>query len=328
MADIEKFVSLPTISDIFLSYEKNAKDWRRPHLGASLLGTECSRALWYSFRWSCDQKKDGRTLRLLDSGNREEERLVSDLLSAGIEVDCVNEKTGEQYTFSEVSGHAGGSYDGFGRGFKESSKWHVLEFKTSNEKNFRKMEKEGVEKAKPLHYAQMQLYMLSSSLERAYYFVVNKNTDEIYGERVRFSRKIAEGLLVKAKSIIYSQYPLERISDDPTSFACRFCAYKEICFQEKLPEVNCRTCLHSTPESNGKGRWSCAWHKRDLSVAEQKAGCSSHLFIPSFIPSEAVDANEEDNSVTYQNGWINGVKNGMKSVEMREEFNMKGRVEE
>ena len=46
----------------------------RWHLGASLIGRECKRYLWYVFRWCLHEKTTGRQQRLFNRGHREEER--------------------------------------------------------------------------------------------------------------------------------------------------------------------------------------------------------------------------------------------------------------
>ncbi len=308
MAEIENFVILPTVRKIFESYETDAEDWRRPHLGASLIGTECLRALWYSFRWCVPVVFDGRMRRLLDIGKREEERLIRELKRIGIEI------TGQQFSFSRLSGHFGGSFDAVGKGFEESEKWHLLEFKTANEKSFREIVKKGVKIAKPLHYAQMQTYMLAEDLERAFYFMVNKNTDEIHGERIPLDRKFAEGLTEKARLVIFSPVPLDKISDDPAFFVCKFCTYKGICHGKEWTEVSCRTCLHATPkQSEG---WECEDRHLRLSFEEQKNGCDRHLYIPNLVPFPLIDASQTENSVTYE-GIKNGGVEGKSSLELK-----------
>ena len=56
-------------------------------------------------------------------------------------------------------------------GLPEAPKtWHVGEFKTHNQKSFDDLVKRGVEKAKPMHWDQMQAYMGLTGMERALFF--------------------------------------------------------------------------------------------------------------------------------------------------------------
>lgn len=63
-----------------------AEDYRRTHLGASLIGGRCVRAAWYAFRWAYDVDHTGRIRRLFNRGHEEEHRLVRWLRTADIEV--------------------------------------------------------------------------------------------------------------------------------------------------------------------------------------------------------------------------------------------------
>jgi len=52
-------------------------------------------------------------------------------------------------------------------------------------------------------------------------------------------------------------------------------------------EVNCRTCLRSTPVEGG---WHCELHQKPLSEREQSAACEQHLYLPPLVPAPQVDA--------------------------------------
>lgn len=58
----------------------------RSHLGASLIGRECKRYLWYVFRWCLHEKTTGRQQRLFNRGHREEARFVEWLEGIGFKV--------------------------------------------------------------------------------------------------------------------------------------------------------------------------------------------------------------------------------------------------
>lgn len=66
-------------------------DGHRTHLGASLIGRECSRYLWYVFRWVKSSSFDGRMQRLFQRGHREEAQMIAML--EGIGATCSYEDT-------------------------------------------------------------------------------------------------------------------------------------------------------------------------------------------------------------------------------------------
>ncbi len=303
---------------IFAAYERDAEDWRRPHLGISQIGDQnCRRMLWYSFRWAVNPRHEGRLLRLFKRGHREEPAIVADLKAIGCEVREVDEN-GEQFRCNLIGGHFGGSCDGFVRGVPGAEKTeHVLEMKTKNAKKFAELRKHGVRKAEPGHFAQMQGYMHAFGVKRALYVCVCKDDDSIYTERVYYDQRFAEALVHKAQLVIEAAEPLERIRDDPSWFECRFCTYYDTCHTGKASDLerNCRTCVSSTPLPNGK--WICSLDPGDhraLSVDEQRAGCQWHLMIPSMTPWEPIDADEVRRWVLYRDS------NGNELLDQDREF--------
>lgn len=58
----------------------------RSHLGASLIGRECKRYLWYVFRWCLHEKTTGRQQRLFNRGHREEARFIEWLEGIGFKI--------------------------------------------------------------------------------------------------------------------------------------------------------------------------------------------------------------------------------------------------
>jgi len=135
-----------------------------------------------------------------------------------------------------------------------------------------------------------------SGMNRALYFAVNKDTDDIYTEYLHFDPQEFERLHARAARIISASEPPLRISEDSTWFQCRFCDSHSICHGTKAPEVNCRTCAHSTPDIQDGG-WACAKHGDVVQT------CSDHRFIPILLEkfAEMTDASEKDNWVKYKN---------------------------
>ncbi|MBF0400713.1 MAG: oxidoreductase [Magnetococcales bacterium] len=289
----------PTVEAILAAYESDSRDGFRPHLGASLIGKECERALWFDFRWTTRSQFSGRMLRLFETGQLEENRFVRNLRRTGATVLDVDPQTGRQWRVAACDGHFGGSLDAAAVGILEAPKtWHVCEFKTHNASSFAELRKEGVKKAKPQHYAQMQIYMHLTGMSRALYLAVNKDCDDLYSERVRADEAEALRLLAKAERIIRAERPPMGVSVDPSWYQCRMCNHHPVCHEGQSVERNCRTCLHSTPAQHGL--WVCSPIERLLVIDEQKAGCTAHLFIPDLVAGEQVDADPKGGWVEYR----------------------------
>ena len=290
MAELPAITSL-TREAIFAGYEADASDGFRSHLGASLIGKACERALWYDFRWTTKARFEGRVLRLFETGNREEERLVRNLRRTGATVLEVDPETGRQYRVQAHGGHFGGSLDGVAIRLLEAPKaWHVLEFKTHSNKSFTDLVAKKVRESKPQHFAQMQIYMHLMGMNRAMYLAVNKDTDDLYVQRMEADVAYTEQLLEKARRIIFAPTPLPRISEEPSWYQCRLCDHADVCHGPRAAEVNCRTCLHSSPVEGG---WHCDRHQKPLSEVDQRTGCEQHLYLPPLVPAAQVDAGED-----------------------------------
>jgi hypothetical protein len=288
-----------TVSKIYAAYEADAEEDNRPHLGASLIGHECERYLWLTFRWAEKKKFPGRMLRLFDTGNLAEARFVADLRRIGVQVHETDPE-GKQWRVSDIGGHFGGSMDGAVLGLPEAPKtWHVAEFKTHNDKSFNDLVKKRVEKGKPQHWAQMQVYMGLTGMDRAVYMAVNKNDDTLYVERVEFDKAAFDKLRERAERVITAAEPPQKLSNDPSWWTCKMCDFHDHCHGEKAPAVNCRTCCHSTPEMDGDGKWSCASMQSEIGLIGQRIGCDSHRYIPILLQNFATQTDYVDGDVMY-----------------------------
>jgi hypothetical protein len=289
-----------TIDAIYEHYKKTGDaEPPREYLGMSEIGDECARKLWYTFHHCAKEDFPGRLYRLFETGDLEEIRLVKDLRDIGCDVNSVNEH-GEQFGFSLLGGHFSGHMDGCALGIPEAPKtWHVLEFKTHNNKSFEKLKKSGVRFAKPKHYCQMQCYMGCSGMKRALYLAVNKDTDEIYSERVEFDKEVFDLAVASAREIIFNTTPPAPIASRPDDWRCTYCCARRLCFPTPgtplLPivQISCRQCCYAEATEVGIGQWVCKKDSRSLTFGDQRNACFNYLPIPhlfsGFVPVDFCD---------------------------------------
>lgn len=286
------------------------EETERTYLGGSVIGGPCERRLWYDFRWAWPPETfSGRMLRLFRNGHEKEARIVEDLRLAGMEVEDIDPSTGGQWAATAVGGHFRLHLDGIVRGVPTAPRTeHSLEVKTHNTKSFAELLKHGVAAAQPKHVAQMQVGMELRGLTRSLYVALNKDTEELYTERVRHDPEQAARLLAKAERIITADTAPDRIRDSADAYPCRLCHVREACHAGDQARRNCRTCLHSTPviDGGGDGEWRCEKWGQTLSVEEQRAGCRAHRYLPSLVPGEIVDVDEADETITYDLGDLGG----------------------
>ncbi len=264
---------LPHMKDAYRTDE----DGYRTHLGASVIGRQCPREVYYGWRWFKQVRFSGRMLRLFNRGHLEEGRIIAALLTIGVQV-YQQDETGQQFRITHANGHIGGSGDGKVVGIPDLpvGTTALAEFKTYNEKLFAKLKAGGVKEAKPEHYTQMTIYMEKMGIPVGVYFGINKNDDEIYAEIIVLNRYHADEYLTLGESIAFAETPPNRISTTPGDWRCTYCDYRKECF--KLPGAqiarNCRTCQHSIPLQSGE--WYCNMQAKPLSKAEQIAGCGAY----------------------------------------------------
>lgn len=262
---------LPHIGDAY----RQDEDKFRSHLGASGLGHECFRKIYYDYRWFTDKKWPARMLRLFNRGHLEEGRMIAALLMIGVNV-MQQDADGKQFRISFAGGHAGGSGDGVASNIPDlaTDQWALLEFKTYNDDQFAKLKGDGVKEAKPEHFVQMNTYMRKMGLPIALYGACNKNDDELYFEIVTLNPYYADEKISMGEQIVYAQTPPMKLSQTPGFWKCRFCDHRDVCHLGKAPARNCRTCQHSLPLQDGT--WYCNVLARTLSKQDQLDACPQY----------------------------------------------------
>jgi len=201
--------------------------------------------------------------------------------------------------YVDFGSHVGGSTDGMIEGGvpEAPKKRHVAEFKTHAKKSFDDLVKNGVQKSKPVHWCQMQLYMSGTGVDRALYFAVCKDDDRIYTERVHLDRAAAKQLIERGHRIALAERIPDPISTDPSWYQCKWCPAYDFCHKTHLTqEINCRTCAHATPEKDST--WSCArWESDGIPYEFQLEGCASHVLHPDLVPWTMKDSGSPHEAV-------------------------------
>lgn len=265
------------VDRIYKYYEKENDKPPRDYLGASQLGADCERAIWYDYRWAKKKIFSGRMHRLFARGRLEEERLISDLKNALFAtIQTIDPFTSEQLRAEAFEGHFSGSMDSIATGIDldDPEKLFVLEFKTHNDRSYNDLVKNKVKNSKRQHYVQMQLYMGLFNIDQALYLAVNKDIEALYEEIVYFDKEMFDALMNKAERLIWSEQPPERINENISFYKCKMCDFKNVCHKVEKMDMNCRTCIHSEPMKNAT--WGCNKFSRTLDFEDQLKGCNKH----------------------------------------------------
>ena len=199
----------------------------RHYIGASLLGDQCDRKIWY-YRYEPPAIKDGRVLRIFRIGDYFEDFVIEMLRDAGVKVFNVDEN-GKQFGFvdGEVSGHC----DGVVVGLPESDQPHVLEVKSMNNSTFNQLKKKGLKATNIKYYGQIQVYTLKLELQDGLFIAMNKDNQELYFERLKLDKFYAMALIEKGKEIAKLTTPPKR-TFKKNFYLCNMCGKKKECYED------------------------------------------------------------------------------------------------
>lgn len=258
---------------IYEAYQKKeSKELMLTRIGASGIGEECIRSIWYDWRGVSNDLIDGRVLRLFKTGYIQEDRVVQDLKDAGLEVWEVDPDTKKQWVYVAADGHFVCKPDGVVRGVPGAEKTpHLLEIKSSNVKGFKELQSRGVKEAKPMHYYQMQAGMWLAGLKRALYVVICKDDEKFHIERIERDELTIKDIERKLSSLTQIMSPPAKIAEKEGDWRCKFCDHKEVCWADKQPIKNCRSCQHSSVIPDGG--WACNKVAQEIPYKTQLVGC-------------------------------------------------------
>lgn len=256
-------------------------DGPRAHLGASVIGHECSRYIWYGFRWMFRENISGQLQRLFNRGHLEEARIIQWLRGIGFTVHEVD-LDGKQIRIVFGEGHGGGSTDGvtilptrYGTGFPPL----LLECKTQKGSKFDALVGSGFKKEKPQHFTQASIYGRMLGIQYVLYIAVCKDNDFLDVEIEELDWSLADAEIYKAETIINMQTAPPRINGaSPTFWKCKHCPALGICHHNDPVVVSCRSCYYA--EAMPNKAWQC--HRFNATIPPEfiAKGCEAHTPLP------------------------------------------------
>lgn len=210
---------------------------RTPRIGASRLGESCLRKLQYEFfKAPRDKPFTGKALRIFHRGHEGENWMARWLRQAGFDLYTHN-ADGQQICFRALDGKILGYADGVLRaGPEECGPYPRLwENKVLGAKGWNKVERDGLKKAYPVYYGQVQLYMAYFKLTGApaLFTALNADSMEICALDVPFDAPAAQVLSDKAVNLVRACEAgqlLPRCAQDETWFECKFCDWHQRCW--------------------------------------------------------------------------------------------------
>jgi len=210
----------------------------RDYLGASRIGEPCDRRLCYELmRVPVDAGAEfpGRLLRVFEVGHRFEEMTIRWLRLAGFDL-RTHKRNGEQFGFSTAEGRFRGHIDGVIVAGPEIGLEYpaLFEHKALRSASWQTIVKKGLKAAKPVYWAQIQVYMAYLAIERTLFVALDKDSQALHFELVGFDPSEAQALSDKAVEILRAVSVgelLPRIAMAADTYLCRFCPYARRCWE-------------------------------------------------------------------------------------------------
>ncbi len=198
--------------------QKVKDEERRTYIGASSIGSECLRQIWYDFTGAPASPIPLKLKRTFEIGKRLEGMVIDLMNDAG--VGTVDSPPFADAMFPYFQGNVDALL------FELNA---ILEIKTAKNASYNLFVKSGLRKWNPKYFAQIQSYMGMSGIPLAYILVINKDNSDLWDEEVNFDPDFYESLRQKAKLIFEAKTPPPRISSTPIWHQCRICKFKDIC---------------------------------------------------------------------------------------------------
>ena len=203
----------------------------RPYLGASIVGSECLRKV--QFDWWCKPVLPARVREIFARGHYFEEQSRTLLKEAGFQF-----APPEALEFSAVNGLLHGHADGLiiaGPNLPDACYPFLWEHKALNGKNWRALERDGLEKTFPQYAAQVALYQAYLDVTNpALFTALNADTCERLSFFVPFNAERAQAWSDRAVIIIEATRAgelLPRGYDDSSDWHCKVCSHTERCWR-------------------------------------------------------------------------------------------------
>lgn len=197
----------------------------RDYIGASSIGSDCLRQIWYEFKGTKAEGVPAKTTRTWAIGKHLEGLVLDWLEMAGVKIartwyDLVSKR------LPFFKGHVDSVWID-----KDGNPKAILEIKTAKDASFTAFVNKGVKGWNPQYYAQIQSYMGMSGIFSTYILALNKDNSDLSDELVKFDADFYQKMEDKALMISEAYGPPPRVHSSPIWYQCKMCKYRKVCHQ-------------------------------------------------------------------------------------------------
>jgi len=293
--------------------EKTGSEKPRHYLGASLIGEECERKIWYDFRHAKEENWKSYNVKAIEEGYRSEDVMVERFQRAGFDLKNVSydQDKPRQFGFKSLGGWFRGHKDGIIYNLKElgtviweakaTEKWLEL-----NKLIVEYGEENALKHWNANYYTQAQIYMGESGIHHHLLTACNPGSTRTAIVYTPFNEAFYKKEKEKAKRIIKTDEPPFKAYPSEEHYKCKYmCNSVNTCWKNEPPKPNCRNCAHVEFDVENKDVENpiakCQKHNSvfpTLDAMTQSYAC--HRYNPFFFQDcELVEL--KDNDLIYRN---------------------------
>ena len=197
----------------------------RNYIGASSIGHPCPRKLKLDLDRTEPKELTFRQRLIFHMGHQIEECLLEIAREHLPHIEIMSQQTNFK------TGELEGNVDAIIKN-KKTGEVAILEIKSANEKRFKNFVDHPLKQAEMTYWSQCQAYMGGHKIYKCLFFVVNKNTGETHESWVPYDHTHFKRLIEKADYIKNTkELPLGFSQEKKQLFVCRFCEYKDFCWE-------------------------------------------------------------------------------------------------
>ncbi len=204
--------------------QKFKEDKRRDYIGASGIGSDCLRQIWYDFTGAKAAPIPLKLRRTFEIGKRLESMVIDILRGTGLTIITPEDSPSQLKFIDSEYPFFQGSCDAV-----ILNPERILEIKTAKDSSFNIFVKQGCKKWNNKYYAQLQCYMGLSGINSAYILVLNKDNSVFWDELVTFDNNVFQDLRHKAFLIKHAITPPPKVNSSPAWYQCKICKFRGIC---------------------------------------------------------------------------------------------------
>lgn len=199
---------------------------KRDYIDASLIGSKCSRQIWYDCRGYDKALSSEPFKRALGLADKLKEMILDLLAEAGIALIRPDQLNSYLQFFHPDKSFFRGSPNAM---FKNHEALVFIE--TASDASFSIFKNKGLHDWNEAYHAKAQACMGMSYVMRSYFICINNETHALHDELIEFNEEAYEELITRAIIVESADEPPPKVNNSAFYYLCKQCDFRETCHE-------------------------------------------------------------------------------------------------